>query len=602
MKKIKLLALSLAALFLVSSCAPAATTPNASNPPPSAVPTQSPEAPTAYTADVVVIGAGGAGMAAAIEAADQGASVVILEKMNYAGGNTVRSEGGMNATETTFQKAKGIADTRQAMFDDTYEGGKELSDKEILQYFVDNSAPTIDWLTSIGMDVSDVGQGAGASFARMHRPSDGSKVGGVLVPVLMGNLEKRGITILYSTKAVELIKEGDAITGVVAEDASGAKLTFKSDAVVLATGGFGANEAMYVKYRPDLAGFATTNHKGATGDGILLAEAVGADTVNTDQIQTNPTVEPKTNIVISETVRGKGAIFVNQSGLRFTSEMLTRDVLSTAILQQPEKYAYMILDQAVMDSMAALQENYKKGIITKAETLGALAGTLGIDAAALEGTIAAWNKAVADKSDTEFGRETGMDADLSLAPYYAIQVAPAVHYTMGGVKFDTQTRVIDTAGKPIPGLYAAGEVTGGLHGGNRLGGNAVADIMIFGRQAGAQSSAFALENGKTELVIPAAAPAVTPEVQGDYKDGVYEGEGKGLNGPIKVQVTVIGSNITEVRVTESAETASIFEGVERDLIPAIIRTQSVEVDAVTGATMSSTGVVAAVTAALATAK
>lgn len=605
MKKIKLFALSLAALMLLSACAPQVAAPSGTPTPavtPSAEPSPTAQTPAEYTADVVVIGAGGAGMAAAIEAADKGASVVILEKMTYAGGNTVRSEGGMNAAETVFQQAKDIADTKQAMYDDTFKGGKELSNPEILQYFVDNSAPTIDWLTSLGMDVSDVGQGAGAAFARMHRPADGSKIGGVLVPVLMENLAKRNITILYSTKAVELIKEGDAVTGVIAENKDGEKLTFKSDAVVLATGGFGANEELYVKYRSDLAGFATTNHAGATGDGIILAEAVGAATVDTDQIQTNPTVEPTTNIVISESVRGKGAIFVNQSGVRFTSEMLTRDVLSTAILTQPEKYAYMILDQAVMDSMAALQENYERGIITKGETLTDLADTLGMDATALEGTIATWNKAVADKKDAEFGRETGMDADLSHAPYYAIKVTPAVHYTMGGVKFDTETRVIDTAGKPIPGLYAAGEVTGGLHGGNRLGGNAVADIMIFGRQAGAQSAALALGNGKTELIIPAEGAAVKPEVQGDYKDGTYTGSAAGRNGEIKVTVVVSGKSITEIKVDEHQETDSMFAGVERDMIPQIIRTQSVQVDNVAGATISSDAVKAAVESAISSTK
>ncbi|MEG1720611.1 MAG: FAD-binding protein, partial [Pseudoflavonifractor sp.] len=275
---------------------------------------------------------------------------------------------------------------------------------------------------------------------------------------------------------------------------------------------------------------------------------------------------------------------------------------SSAILAQPEKYAYMILDQAVMDSMAALQANYKKGLITKGDTLADLAAAIGTDPAALDATITTWNKAVADKKDAEFGRETGMDADLSHAPYYAIKVSPAVHYTMGGIKFNTLTQVISTANAPIPGLYAAGEVTGGLHGGNRLGGNAVADIMIYGRQAGAQSAKFALENGTTALAIPAPAAAVVPLVDGNYKDGTYEGEGKGRDGAIKVSLTVVGGNITAIQVTDQVETAAIFAGVERDLIPQIIRTQSPDVDAVAGATMSSVGVIQAVTSALSGAK
>lgn len=392
------------ALMLVSGC----TSKPAENP-------QQPEvnepSDTVYSADIVIIGAGGAGMAAAIEASDAGANVVILEKMSYAGGNTIRSEGGLNAAETVFQKEKNIEDSVQSMIDDTYIGGKEINNMELVTYFAENSAAAIDWLTSINMDVSDVAQGAGATYPRMHRPADGSKIGGVLVPVLMKNLEERQITILYNTTATELLSENGEVNGVKAVNKNGEELVFNANAVIIATGGFGANEDLYVKYRPDLKGFTTTNHPGATGDGIVMAEAVGADTVDTDQIQTNPTVEVTTNTVISESVRGKGAIFVNQDGKRFISEMLTRDVLSTAILEQPGKYAYMILDQNTMDSMKALQENYEKGIITKGETLADLAGVLEIDADVLESTIAVWNEAVANKNDAEFGRETGLDVD-----------------------------------------------------------------------------------------------------------------------------------------------------------------------------------------------
>ncbi len=555
-----------------------------------------------YQADVVVIGAGGAGMSAALRAAEEGASVVILEKMNYAGGNTTRSEGGMNAAATVFQKEKGIEDTVEDMVKDTMTGGKEINNPELVQYLAENSSATIDWLTSIGMDMSDVAQGAGAANPRMHRSADGSKIGGVLVPVLMENLEKQNIRILYSTKATELIKDGDAVTGVIAETADGVKFTFKANAVVVATGGFGANEDLYVKYRPDLKGFATTNHPGATGDGIVLAEAVGADTVDMDMIQTNPTVEVNTQIVISESVRGKGAIFVNQAGERFTSEMQTRDVLSSAILEQPEKYAYLVFDQRVMDSMKALQENYEKGIITKGDDIAALAKAVEIDEAVLAETIDSWNKAVADKKDAQFGRETGMDEDLSKAPYYAIKVSPAVHYTMGGIMIDTQTQVIGTDGEIISGLFAAGEVTGGVHGANRLGGNAVADIMVFGNQAGVQAGRYALKQSKLDAVLPEKEASAAPAASGNYKDGTYEASAAGNNGEIKLAVEVKDGNITAVKILEQSETPAIFGGVERDLIPQIIQTQGVEVDAIAGATVSSKAVLKAVEEALKAAK
>ena len=591
---VKKLFMGFLALMLVSGC----TSKPAENP-------QQPEvnepSDTVYSADIVIIGAGGAGMAAAIEASDAGANVVILEKMSYAGGNTIRSEGGLNAAETVFQKEKNIEDSVQSMIDDTYIGGKEINNMELVTYFAENSAAAIDWLTSINMDVSDVAQGAGATYPRMHRPADGSKIGGVLVPVLMKNLEERQITILYNTTATELLSENGEVNGVKAVDKNGKELVFNANAVIIATGGFGANEDLYVKYRPDLKGFTTTNHPGATGDGIVMAEAVGADTVDTDQIQTNPTVEVTTNTVISESVRGKGAIFVNQDGKRFISEMLTRDVLSTAILEQPGKYAYMILDQNTMDSMKALQENYEKGIITKGETLADLAGVLEIDADVLESTIAVWNEAVANKNDAEFGRETGLDVDLSQAPYYAIKVSPAVHYTMGGIKINTLTEVINVDGDSIKGLYAAGEVTGGLHGGNRLGGNAVADIMVFGRQAGIQTSAYAETKDKKDLVLP-ETKAAQPTVKGDFKDGTYEASAKGRNGELNVQVIVTDGSISEINVLQHSETAGIFDGVVRDMLPEVIQKQSVQVDTIGGATISSNAVLEAIAAALAQAK
>ncbi len=239
---------------------------------------------------------------------------------------------------------------------------------------------------------------------------------------------------------------------------------------------------------------------------------VGAATVDMSEIQTNPTVEVSSTTVISESVRGKGAIMVNQEGARFVSEMQTRDVLSSAILQQTDKIAYLILDQRVMDSMKALQDNYAQGIITKGDSIETLAQTLNIDAAQLAETLATWNKAVADKKDTAFERATGMDEDLSQAPYYAIKVSPAVHHTMGGIKINPETQVVSTQGEVINGLYAAGEVTGGVHGANRLGGNAVADIEVFGRQAGQQSAAFALGMGKLKPFCPLKRKSAKPSL------------------------------------------------------------------------------------------
>lgn len=555
-----------------------------------------------YSVNVVVVGAGGAGMAAALSAKENGTEVVVIEQMDYVGGNTSRAEGGMNAAGTVFQKEKGIEDTAEAMIEDTIKGGKELNDKELVTFLAENSSPTVDWLTSIGMDLSDIGQGAGATNARMHRSSDGAKVGSVLIPVLTENLEKNDITVLKGTKATKIITDEDGKVAGIEAVSNDKTITINSNAVVLATGGFGANEELFVKYREDLAGFTTTNHPGATGSGIILAQEVGADTVDMDKIQTNPTVEVTTQTVISETVRGKGAIFVNQSGERFTSEMQTRDVLSAEILKQNEKYAYLIFDQRVMDSMKALQTNYEKGIITKGQTLEELASALEIDEKTFKASMEKWNSFVANQKDEDFGRDKGMDEDLSKAPFYAIKVSPAVHYTMGGVKINTNTEVINTEGKVIPGLFAAGEVTGGVHGGNRLGGNAVADIMVYGRQAGIKVSEYVKTLTSIETVLPTKEKTEAPSEKGSLKDGTYEGVGKGNEEGLKVSVTVENGNITDIAILESKETPSIFDGAKDVIVSEIIKTQSTEVDIVTGATNSSNGLIEAVNNAIEGAK
>ncbi|RPF47750.1 fumarate reductase flavoprotein subunit [Hydrogenoanaerobacterium saccharovorans] len=580
----KLCAFSLAALLVLSGCS--SQVKQQSQPETAEVPQKQ----ESYKSDIVIIGAGGAGMTAAIEAKDAGANVIVLEKMAYAGGNTVRAKGGLNASETKPQKSLGIEDSVQTFIDDTMKGGKEINDLSLVTYLAQNSSAAIDWLLGIGMDVNGVVAAAGASKPRMHRPVDGSSIGNVLVSVLTKNLEDRGIDILYQTEATELIVENNAVTGVKAKDAKGNELTFNADAVIVAAGGFGANEEMYASYRPDIKGFITTNHAGATGDGIRMSEKIGAALVDMEQIQTHPTVEQTTNEVISDSVRGIGAILVNEKGVRFTNEMLTRDVLSANILAQPGKYAYIIFDQNLRNNMKAIEEMVEKGIVTEGKTLEELSATLKVDAAAMTKTLATWNKAVADKKDAEFGRDTGMDASLEMAPYYAVKVAPGVHHTMGGIKINTNTEVLDTKGAVIKGLYAAGEVTGGVHGANRLGGNAVADITVFGRQAGKQAAQFALANGATELVMPKVESKKSTAGTASYKDGVYTKTAKGNNGDVTIEVTIKDGSIADVKATEHKETQALFDAVQKSLFPAIIEAQSADVDAVAGATKSSDAV------------
>ena len=558
--------------------------------------------------EIVIIGAGGAGMTAAIMAQQAGRDFVILEKMPYVGGNTTKATGGMNAAETHYQKEQGIRDSKALFAADTMKGGHALNDPKLVAMLANCSADAIDWLDSIGADLPKISFSGGASVNRIHAPADGSGVGSYLVDRFSAKLAELGVEVLLETEATELLTDAEGkITGVKAVSPD-ANYTFNCKAVILASGGFGANEEMYTQYRPDLKGTVTTNAPGATGDGIIMAQKLGADLVDIEQIQLHPTVEQTTSMLITESVRGDGAILVNQQGERFVNELLTRDAVSAAELAQEGHYAYIIFDQQLRDGLKAIEKYVKANLTVQADTIEGLAEQLGIEPATLAKTLSDWNEIVKNQRDTQFGRTTGMNADLSTAPYYAIKIAPGIHHTMGGIKIDTAAQVINTDGKPIPGLFAAGEVTGGVHGGNRLGGNAVADIVIFGRIAAQSAIDYIAPANTAEPKAATAEAAVTEEKapaesKAGFTPGTYTGSGRGYseNAPVKVKITVDEAAITAAEISGAEEIPfgqAYFETYEKALIG---RTDG-EIDAMAQATMTRNGVAEAVGRALATAR
>ncbi|MBF1109312.1 MAG: flavocytochrome c [Solobacterium sp.] len=490
------------------------------------------------TVDVVVVGAGGAGMTAAITATDAGKKVIVVESQPIAGGNSVRSTGGMNAAKTPYQdknefkEAAGVEKTLataaekfadnetitalaatvksqwdayqanpQGYFDsvelmelDTMIGGKGKNNPELVKALAENSADAIEWLASIGAEVKNVGAFGGASVKRIHRPvnADGkvTAVGAYIVPILEKNLQDRNVQFLFDTTANEIIMKDGKAVGIKGTGKDGHKVTINAKSVVIATGGFGANAEMVEKYKPELKGFATTNAEGAQGQGIDMATAVGAATVDMNQIQIHPTVhieEDGNAHLITEGLRGDGAILVNAEGKRFYDEVSTRDKVSAAIIEQTDKSAWLVVDQAMVDKSAVIAGYIKSGYTVTGATYEELAKAMGVDEATFTSTMNTWNQAVEAKSDAEFGR-TSFANPLTTAPYYAIKITPAVHHTMGGIVINPKAEVLNEKGEAISGLYAAGEVTGGVHGANRLGGNAVADFVVFGRISG-QSAA-----------------------------------------------------------------------------------------------------------------
>lgn len=441
------------------------------------------------TTDVVVVGAGGAGMTAAITIAQSGHDVILIEKGATVGGNTNRATGGMNAAETHYQKEQNIEDSIEVYIQDTMEGGHNINNPDLVRTLAENSAGAIDWLDSIGATLPSIKFAGGATYMRSHRPVDAEgkviSVGSYLVEKFKAQLDASNVDVIYSAEVNELIVKDGIVVGVKAQSDKG-NITINADAVVVTTGGFGGNLDLVAEYRPDLKGYVSTCSPTVEGDAIAFMSAAGANFIDMDQIQIHPTVIQADGYLISESLRGDGAILVNAQGKRFINELLTRDVVSAGVIKEEGSFAWLIVDHAMFDDSKVVQGYVEKGYMVKGETIEELAAQMGVDAAALKETMTKWTGYVKDQTDPEFSRE-GLDQteyDLSVAPFYAAKIAPGIHHTMGGVQINTNAEVLNAEGNTIAGLYAAGEVTGGVHGGNRLGGNAVTDIVVFGRIAG----------------------------------------------------------------------------------------------------------------------
>lgn len=440
--------------------------------------------------DIVIIGGGGAGLTAAIEARNHGARVIVLEKRDYLGGNTNSATAGVNAAETHLQKELGVQDSKQIFYDDTMKGGYNLNDPELVWTLVNNAPATLDWLEDMGADFSDLGIMGGSSVKRTHRPEWGLAIGPHLMKVFSNAAREKGVDIRTGNTVQDVLMSFDgAASGVKVSQVVGKDYTIKAKAVIIATGGFGANLAMVTRYRVDLAGFSTVNHKGATGDAFAWVNKFGAELCQMDKIQTHPTAEAHNSILITEAVRGNGAILIGHDSRRFVNEMTTRDVVSDAILAQDKGTAFLLFDNAVRKSLAAIDTYAKQGLILEADDLAGLALKAGLNADQLRQSVARYNDFQAAGNDEDFSRTAEqMPLPLAQPPYCMIEVKPAIHHTMGGIHIDSDTQVLREDGTPVKGLYACGEVTGGVHGGNRLGGNGVADIVVFGKIAGAKAA------------------------------------------------------------------------------------------------------------------
>ena len=453
------------------------------------------ELPKTSNYDVVVIGAGGAGFSAAITARNAGANVVLLEKMPAVGGNSLISGAEMNVAKNWVQPKLGINDDSPELHaQDTFKGGDGKGDMKVINVMTHQALDAAKWCRDyLGVRFEDDNLFFFGGHSRKRALIPVGHTGTEFIAKFQAKADELGIPVITNMKAEELIKDKDGRVVGVKATMDGSEYTFNAKGgVVLATGGFGANPEMVKKYNPKIdERFKTTDAPGTTGEALYMAERAGAQLVNMGYIQTYPICDPISGAIeLIADARFDGAIMLNQEGKRFVEELQRRDVLSEAILNQTGQYCWVLWNDnigKISNTVKAHANEYeaftKQGIMTTCDDLKCIADFTKIPFDQLQKTVKRVSDMAGKGNDKDFNHRSGL-VDMQQGKYYVIKAVPSTHHTMGGVRINEKAEALTAEGKVIPGLWAAGEVTGVTHGTNRLGGNAYTDIIVFGRIAG----------------------------------------------------------------------------------------------------------------------
>ena len=453
------------------------------------------ELPKTSNYDVVVIGAGGAGFSAAITAKNAGANVVLLEKMPAVGGNSLISGAEMNVAKNWVQPKLGINDDSPELHaQDTFKGGDGKGDMKVINVMTHQALDAAKWCRDyLGVRFEDDNLFFFGGHSRKRALIPVGHTGTEFIAKFQAKADELGIPVITNMKAEELIKDKDGRVVGVKATMDGSEYTFNAKGgVVLATGGFGANPEMVKKYNPKIdERFKTTDAPGTTGEALYMAERAGAQLVNMGYIQTYPICDPISGAIeLIADARFDGAIMLNQEGKRFVEELQRRDVLSEAILNQTGRYCWVLWNDkigSISNTVKAHANEYeaftKQGIMTTCDDLKCIADFTKIPFDQLQKTVKRVSDMAGKGNDKDFNHRSGL-VDMQQGKYYVIKAVPSTHHTMGGVRINEKAEALTAEGKVIPGLWAAGEVTGVTHGTNRLGGNAYTDIIVFGRIAG----------------------------------------------------------------------------------------------------------------------
>ena len=453
------------------------------------------ELPKTSNYDVVVIGAGGAGFSAAITARNAGANVVLLEKMPAVGGNSLISGAEMNVAKNWVQPKLGINDDSPELHaQDTFKGGDGKGDMKVINVMTHEALDAAKWCRDyLGVRFEDDNLFFFGGHSRKRALIPVGHTGTEFIAKFQAKADELGIPVITNMKAEELIKNKDGRVVGVKATMDGSEYTFNAKGgVVLATGGFGANPEMVKKYNPKIdERFKTTDAPGTTGEALYMAERAGAQLVNMGYIQTYPICDPISGAIeLIADARFDGAIMLNQEGKRFVEELQRRDVLSEAILNQTGRYCWVLWNDkigSISNTVKAHANEYeaftKQGIMATCDDLKCIADFTKIPFDQLRKTVKRVSDMAGKGNDKDFNHRAGL-MDMQQGKYYVIKAVPSTHHTMGGVRINEKAEALTAEGKVIPGLWAAGEVTGVTHGTNRLGGNAYTDIIVFGRIAG----------------------------------------------------------------------------------------------------------------------
>ena len=453
------------------------------------------ELPKTSNYDVVVIGAGGAGFSAAITAKNAGANVVLLEKMPAVGGNSLISGAEMNVARNWVQPKLGINDDSPELHaQDTFKGGDGKGDMKVINVMTHEALDAAKWCRDyLGVRFEDDNLFFFGGHSRKRALIPVGHTGTEFIAKFQAKADELGIPVITNMKAEELIKDKDGRVVGVKATMDGSEYTFNAKGgVVLATGGFGANPEMVKKYNPKIdERFKTTDAPGTTGEALYMAERAGAQLVNMGYIQTYPICDPISGAIeLIADARFDGAIMLNQEGKRFVEELQRRDVLSEAILNQTGRYCWVLWNDkigSISNTVKAHANEYeaftKQGVMTTCDDLKCIADFTKIPFDQLRKTVKRVSDMAGKGNDKDFNHRSGL-VDMQQGKYYVIKAVPSTHHTMGGVRINEKAEALTAEGKVIPGLWAAGEVTGVTHGTNRLGGNAYTDIIVFGRIAG----------------------------------------------------------------------------------------------------------------------